>query len=75
MKIRLNSLRLDNFKGIKHISLDFVNNETTILGANASGKTTIADSFFWLLFDKDSSGRKDFEIKTIDKNGSTKKRP
>lgn len=73
MKIRLNSLRLDNFKGIKHINLDFVNDETTILGANGSGKTTIADSFFWLLFDKDSSGRKDFEIKTIDTNGSTKK--
>jgi len=34
------------------------------------GKTTVYDSFMWLLFDKDSTNRKDFNIKTIDKKGS-----
>lgn len=72
MKIKIKSLQLTNFKGIRTLSLDF-NGDTDIMGANATGKTTIYDAFLWLLFGKDSTGRTDFEIKTLDKDGKTKK--
>lgn len=74
MEIKLKAIWLANFKGIKSISLNFTENDHLhLLGANATGKTTIYDAFLWLLFGKDSSGRSDFEIKTLDKNGETKK--
>ncbi|MGV8134700.1 MAG: DUF1016 N-terminal domain-containing protein [Mangrovibacterium sp.] len=34
------------------------NKETTIPGDNATGKTTAMDSFLWLFFGKDSTGRR-----------------
>lgn len=68
MKLQIKQLMLENFKGIKKMSLSF-KEMTTISGCNASGKSTIADAFTWLLFGKDMFNRKDFEIKTVDKNG------
>ena len=67
MKFILTRLILANFKGIRSLDISFTPT-TSIFGANASGKTTVADAFFWLLFDKDSTDRKDFEIKTLDEN-------
>ncbi|EJT8453865.1 AAA family ATPase [Listeria monocytogenes] len=67
--IKLLKLRLENFKGIKELEIDFQDN-TSIYGANASGKTTILDAFTWLLFDKDSTNKKDFAIKTLDTEGN-----
>lgn len=66
MKIKLNSLHIVNFKGIKDLEIDF-SDVTNIYGDNATGKTTVFDAFTWLLFGKDSSERKDFNIKTLDK--------
>lgn len=66
-KINIKQLELHNFKGIRDIKIDF-KDETNIFGANASGKTTIADAFMWLLFNKDTNDRADFNIKTLDKN-------
>src|SRR3990172_12882039 len=63
--ITLKSLTLTNFKGIRNISIDF-NGHTDISGDNGTGKTTLMDAFIWLLFGKDSTDRKDFEIKTLD---------
>lgn len=68
MKIQLKTMDLQNFKGIKKLHIDFSHN-TDIYGANATGKTTLFDAFTWLLFDKDSSNKKDFNIKTLDKSG------
>lgn len=64
-KIILKKLNLINFKGVRNLSIDF-DSSTNIFGANGTGKTTIFDSFTWLLFGKDSTDRKDFEIKTLD---------
>lgn len=68
MKLLLKALSLKNFKGIKQFEMMFDGTEVRVYGANGTGKTTLADSFMWLLFDKDSQDRKDFEIKTLDKN-------
>lgn len=69
--IKLKSLSLFNFKGIRNLTLDFTNAETWIYGENGTGKTTVCDAFSWLLFGKDSKGRSDsnFNIKTLDESG------
>lgn len=67
--MRLNRLTLNNFKGIKSFTLDTQGEDVNIYGDNAVGKTTLWDAFQWLLFDKDSANRKDFNIKTLDENG------
>ena len=67
--IKLQSIKLTNFKGIRSFELNIIDNETFIIGDNGAGKTTIYDGFNWLLFGKDSIGRTDFEIKTLDSNG------
>lgn len=69
-KISLVRLTLRNFKGIRDFTLDTHGGNVDVFGDNATGKTTLYDAFMWLLFDKDSSNRKDFEIKTLDKDGN-----
>lgn len=69
-EIRLIKLQLDNFKGIKYLMIEFPNGENlSVYGDNGTGKTTIADAFSWLLFNKDTAGRSDFEIKTLSSDG------
>ncbi len=67
--IKLNSLTLQNFKGIRLLSIN-LNAETSIYGSNGTGKTTLFDAFTWLMFGKDSTGRTSFEIKTLDENNN-----
>lgn len=67
--IRLKSLRLENFKGIRDLSIEF-GKTTNIFGDNKTGKTTVADAFFWLLFDKNSANETKFEIKTLDEKNN-----
>ena len=69
-KITLQSIDLLNFKGIKELFVNFNNVDTIIYGRNRIGKTTILDAFIWLLFNKDSTDRKDFQIKTQDSQGN-----
>lgn len=69
-EIRLMQLKLKNFKGIKDLTIDFKGESTNIFGANATGKTTVFDAFKWVLFDKDSTDRKNFNIKTLDSNNN-----
>lgn len=64
-KIQIKKMSLTNFKGLRNQEIIFDDN-TNIYGANGTGKTTIFDAFTWMLFGKDSSDRKDFEIKTLD---------
>jgi len=64
--IQIKEITLTNFKGLRNEKISFGKN-TDIFGANGTGKTTIMDAFLWMLFGKDSTDRKDFEIKTLDK--------
>lgn len=68
--IILQKLVVSNFKGVKHLNIEF-SEITDIFAANGLGKTTIFDAFTWLLFGKDSQDRKDFEIKPLDQKGIT----
>jgi len=65
-KIKLSKLKLRNFKGIRDLEIDFNGNDTRVYGDNGTGKTTVFDAFVWLLFNKDSNNRTDFEIKTME---------
>lgn len=67
-RIIIKTLDLLNFKGINQRIVTFNGDITNILGRNGSGKTTIFDAFTYVLFGKDSRDRKDFNIKTLDKN-------
>lgn len=67
MQIRILNIKLTNFKGIRTLDIPFTA-ITSIYGDNAVGKTSIFDAFTWCLFGKDSSDRKDFEVKTLDSN-------
>ena len=62
--MKINELILRNFKGIKKLTLKF-NGNTKIEGLNGAGKTTVFDALTWLLFDKDSFGSAQFEVKPI----------
>src|SRR5690554_1728237 len=68
--IKIKSLKLTNFKGIRSLELNDLSQETSIYGNNGTGKTTVFDAFTWLLFGKDSTDRQQFEIKTLDKNNN-----
>ena len=70
MEIKLIKMKLKNFKGIKDLEINFEGRNANIYGRNATGKTTIFDAFKWTFFDKDSNDRKDFNIKTLDKNNN-----
>lgn len=71
-QIKLLNLNLKDFKGVREFSLDLQGENVKVYGDNATGKTTLFDAFIWLLFDKDSQNRKDFQIKTLSNGKSLK---
>lgn len=69
--MRLLELKLTNFQGLSSFTLSPNGDNITVMGDNATGKTTLANSFYWLLFGKDSLGQANFEIKPLNPDGST----
>lgn len=69
-EIRLKSISLRNFKGIKEFTMDIDGHNANIYADNGLGKTTLFDSFLWVLFSKDSANRSDFSVKPQDKDGN-----
>ena len=67
--VTIQTLRLQNFKGVKDFTLEPAGNNTSIFGKNETGKTTLADAFFYLLFGKDSRDRADVQIKPVTEEG------
>ena len=72
MKMQLISLALEHFKCHEHLEINFGGKSANIYGENAAGKSSIYDSLTWLLFGKDSHGKKDFDIKPLTPGGSAK---
>lgn len=69
--IRINRLRLENFKCHRLLDLDLQGRSASIYGDNAAGKTSIYDALTWLLFGKDSkgSGEKNIDLKPLGPDG------
>lgn len=67
-EIKLKQLTLQNFQGRSFV-LDADGADVAVFAANNVGKTRLMSAFTWLLFDKDSMGRSDFEIKNLDSTG------
>lgn len=68
--MKLMSLKLENFQGVKSLSLDFEGRSASIYGDNGTGKTTVFNALTWLLFDKASTGSKEFSPKTKGADGN-----
>ena len=73
MRLTLEKMVISNFKGIRDLEIDF-GHVTKISGANGTGKSSIADAFAWVLFNKDSQGNApgtaDFQEKPRDEDGN-----
>ena len=72
MKMQLISLTLENFKCHEHLEIRFDGRNAAVYGQNAAGKSSIYDGLTWLLFGKDSYGKKDFDIKPLTLEGNVK---
>lgn len=69
--IKLVSMEINNFKKIKESGkLVFNSDNIEIRGENETGKSTIADAFFWCLFGKNSRDLKVFSAKPLDENNN-----
>ncbi|WP_287793998.1 ATP-binding protein, partial [Megamonas sp.] len=64
--MKLLSLNLQNFRGIKSLNINFEGKSANIYGANGIGKTTIANSISYLLTGQPLTNEKDFSPKTSD---------
>ena len=70
MEIKLESLAVHNFKGISDFEIKPNGSNVEIMGANATGKTSVFDAFMWLLFGKNSRGATKFNAKPLDADGN-----
>jgi hypothetical protein len=67
-ELRINWIALRNFKGLSSFTFDIGGADADVFARNAKGKTTLKDSFLWLLFGKNSEDSAKFSIKTLDEN-------
>lgn len=67
--MKLIELTLENFQGIRGLTLSFGGKSASIYGDNATGKTTVFNAITWLLFDKPGNGAKNFTPKTKGADG------
>lgn len=68
MEMKIQKLTLENFRIHRRYVLEFGNVRTAITAENRRGKTSIKDSYLWLLFDKSSDGRTKYEYRPLDDN-------
>lgn len=66
-KLRISRLYAKGFKG-QTFDIRFNGQDAVIRGANGSGKTTVADAYFWVLTNKQSDGRQG-EVGRFDETG------
>lgn len=69
--IKIKTLTIENFKGIRQLRLQLDGENATLYGDNAAGKSSVYDALTWLLFGKDSRGNAKFSIKPLDIHGNT----
>ena len=67
--MKILSLTLENFRSIKNLTVNFDGEDADVLGANGTGKTTIANAICWLLIDRPATEEADFTPKTEGAHG------
>ena len=67
--MKILSLTLENFRSIKNLTVNFDGRDADVLGANGTGKTTIANAICWLLIDRPMTDESDFTPKTEGTHG------
>ena len=67
--MKILSLTLENFRGIKDLTVNFDGKAADVFGANGTGKTTIANAICWLLIDRPATEEADFDPKTTGAHG------
>lgn len=70
-QVKIKSLRIENFKGLRSFSVDFGDSLTRIVGSNGTGKTSLFDAYLWLLLGTDSSNRASFNVQPLGEDGRT----
>lgn len=67
---RIQSLKLQNFCGIRSLEITPDGADISVYGDNATGKTTIANAFAWLFTGKNASGTADFDPAPLDSSNA-----
>lgn len=67
--MKIIDIKLTNFQGIPSMEITLDGHSATIYGDNGTGKTTIFNAITWLLFDKPSTGAKNWSPKTRGADG------
>ena len=60
--MKLLSLKLENFMGVKAFDFAPLGHSVTVLGANDSGKSTLETAYWWLLTGKHAEQSTDFDV-------------
>lgn len=68
MNITFTHLTMQNFCGVKELDIDFYD-RTIIKGQNKSGKTTVKNAIYWVLFNRLADGSSPDNIRPHDENG------
>lgn len=67
--MKLINMKLENFKGIRHLEIPFNGLNRVFRGTNGAGKSTVADAQSWLLTGKKSDANENLDPKTIGPKG------
>lgn len=67
--MKIINIKLENFQGIPAMEITLDGHSAAIYGDNGTGKTTIFNAITWLLFDKPSTGAKNWSPKTHGADG------
>ena len=62
--MKILNLKLENFRGVKSLDIEFNGSNVNVYGCNGTGKTTISNAICWLLTGSPMTGEKDFSPKT-----------
>lgn len=66
MQVRIKSLHLENFKGVKNATYQFDRKNVSAIGQNGAGKTTLFTAYMWLMADKDGDLKSNPNIRPLD---------
>lgn len=66
MNLKIKTITLENFKGTRQKTINLNDSVTNIMGANGSGKTTIATAYHWVFANTDYDLRSNPPIFPID---------